>query len=48
MPGPRIRLASSLAIAATLLAASVFPVEPARGQVQTNAPTSDRPATRFR
>ncbi len=44
----RIRLAPSLAIAATLLAAFVFPVKPARAQVQTNTTASNLPATRLK
>jgi VWFA-related protein len=44
----RIRLAPSLAIAATLLAAFVFPVKPARAQVPTNTTASDLPATRLK
>jgi VWFA-related protein len=43
----RIRLAPSLAIAATLLATFVFPVKPARAQVPTTT-TSDLPATRLK
>jgi VWFA-related protein len=45
MPGPRIRVAPSLAIAATLLAALVFPDKPERAQAQTNSTASDLPAT---
>ncbi len=44
----RIRLAPSLAIAATLLAAFVFPVKPARAQVPTNTTASNLPATRLK
>ncbi len=44
----RIGLAPSLAIAATLLAAFVFPVKPARAQVQTNTTASNLPATRLK
>ena len=44
----RIRLAPSLAIAATLLAALVFPFKPASAQVQTNATASNLPATRLK
>ncbi len=44
----RIRLAPSLAIAATLSVAFVFPAKPARAQVQTNSTTSDLPATRLK
>jgi VWFA-related protein len=44
----RIGLARCLAIAATLLAAFVFPVKPARAQVQTNPAASDLPATRLK
>jgi hypothetical protein len=44
----RIRLAPSLAIAATLLAAFVFPVKSARAQVQTNSTASNPPTTRLK
>ena len=44
----RIRVAPSLAIAATLLAAFVFPVKSARAQVQTNTTASNLPATRLK
>ena len=44
----RIRRASSVAIAATLLAAFLFPVKPARAQVQTNTTASNLPATRLK
>jgi hypothetical protein len=44
----RIRLAPSLAIAATLWVAILFPAKPARAQVQTNSITSDLPATRLK
>ncbi len=44
----RIRLTPSLAIAATLLVASVFPVHPARAQVPTNATPSNLPATQLK
>ncbi len=44
----RIRLAPSLAIAATLLAAFVFPVKPARPQAQTDNSASNLPATRLK
>jgi VWFA-related protein len=44
----RIRLTPSLAIAATLLAAFVFPVHPARAQVPTNATPSNLPATELK
>ena len=44
----RIGLARCLAIAATLLAAFVFPVKPARAQVQTNTTASNLPATRLK
>jgi VWFA-related protein len=44
----RIRLAASLAIAATLLAAFAFPVRPARAEVQTNSSASDLPATQLK
>ncbi len=44
----RIRLAPSLAIAAALLAALVFPVKPASAQVQTNTTASNLPATRLK
>jgi VWFA-related protein len=44
----RIGLARCLAIAATLLAAFVFPVKPARAQVQTNTTANNLPATRLR
>jgi len=44
----RIGLARCLAIAATLLAAFVFPVKWARAQVQTNTPASNLPATRLK
>ncbi len=42
----RIRLAPSLAIAATLL--FVFPVKPARAQAQTNTSASNLPTTRLK
>jgi VWFA-related protein len=44
----RIRLAPSLAIAAALLAASVFPFKPARAQVQTKPTASSQPTTRLK
>jgi VWFA-related protein len=44
----RIRLAASLAIAVTLLAAFAFPVRPARAEVQTNSSASDLPATQLK
>ena len=44
----RIRLAPALAIAATLLAGFVFPVKPARAQVQTDTTAGNRPATRLK
>jgi VWFA-related protein len=44
----RIRLTPSLAIAATLLAAFVFPVKSARAQAQTNSSASNLPATRLK
>jgi hypothetical protein len=44
----RIRFTPSLAIAATLLAAFVFPVKPARAQVQTNTTASNLPATQLK
>ena len=44
----RIRLAPSLAIAATLLAAMVFPVTQASAQVQTNTTASNLPTTRLK
>ncbi len=44
----RIRLAPSLAIAATLFAISVFPVKPARAQAQTNTTASNLPTTRLK
>jgi VWFA-related protein len=44
----RIGLARCLAVAATLLAAFVFPVKPARAQVQTNTTANDLPATRLK
>src|ERR1700734_1503284 len=44
----RIGLARCLAIAATLLAAFVFPVKPARAQVQTNTTANNLPPTRLR
>ena len=44
----RIRVAPYLAIAATLLAAFVFPVKSARAQVQTNTTASNLPATRLK
>src|SRR5271154_3726165 len=43
-----IRLVPSLAIAATLLAAFVFPVKPARAQAQTNTSASNLPAIRLK
>ena len=43
----RIRLPPSLAIAATLLAACVFPATPAKAQVQTNSSAGNPPATRL-
>jgi hypothetical protein len=43
----RIRVASPLAIAATLLAAFVFFARSARTQVQTNATASNLPTTRL-
>jgi VWFA-related protein len=48
MLSPRIGLARCLAIAATLLAAFIFPVKPARAQVQTNTTASNLPATRLK
>ncbi len=48
MPSLRIRLAPSLAVAATLFAIFLFPVKPARAQVQTNTTASDLPATRLK
>jgi VWFA-related protein len=44
----RIRLASPPAIAATLLAAIVFPAKSAISQVQTNTTASNRPATQLK
>ena len=43
-----VRLASALAITATLLAALVFPVKPAIAQVQTNTTANNLPATRLK
>src|SRR5580698_655366 len=43
----RIRLPPSLAIAATLLAACLFPATPAKAQVQTNSSAGNPPATRL-
>lgn len=44
----RIRLAPSLAIAATLLAAIVFPVKSARAQAQTNTTANNLPAPKLK
>src|ERR1700735_2037997 len=44
----RIGLARCLAVAATLLAAFVFPADPARAQVQTNTTASNRPTTQLK
>jgi VWFA-related protein len=44
----RIRLVPSIAVAATLFAIFVFPVEPARAQVQTNSTASNLPATQLK
>src|ERR1700678_1740590 len=44
----RIRITPSLAIAATLFAASVLPVHPARAQVPTNTTPSNLPATQLK
>ena len=44
----RIHLTPSLAIAATLLAACVFPATPARAQVQTNSTANNPPATQLK
>jgi VWFA-related protein len=44
----RIRLDPSLAIATALLAAFIFPVNPARAQVQTDTPASNLPAIRLK
>jgi VWFA-related protein len=44
----RIRLVPSLAVAATLFANAVFPVEPARAQIQTNTAASNLPTTQLK
>ena len=44
----RIRLGPSLAIAATLFAIFIFPLKPARAQVQTDTTASNLPATRLK